>query len=412
MTELRYARCAVSATPFDALVIGAGPAGSVAAIELARGGARVALVDKHEFPRDKTCGDALIPDALAVLQHLSLKARVLASAKALDRICFYAPNGTSLTIHGQCACLPRWTLDDLLREEAVRAGAVFMSKYRLKRALLEDSIRGAVFELPGGTLREIRARTTVLATGAAAECLKVFNVCRRVGPSAIAARMYVESHASIARDFEYLCISYHRQICPGYGWIFPGPDNQFNVGVGFFHDAGRVHAETTITHLFDRFVESFDPARELMRQAKRRSLLKGAPLRTGLEGADLAVPGLLVVGDAAGLTYSFSGEGIGKAMESGSIAARVILADAARRQPSPTWVAATYARQIREAFTARFRAYKAAQDWLSSPALVDALVWKAQRSPYVIRQLEGMFQETVDPDVLFSRAGMLRALVS
>ena len=131
--------------------------------------------------------------------------------------------------------------------------------------------------------------------------------------------------------------------------------------------------------------------------------LKGAPLRTALCGSALARPGLLVVGEAAGLTYSFSGEGIGKALESGIIAAETVLrGDGAE----------TYAARIRAAFGPRFRGYKLAQDWLARPRLANFLAQRARKSPFVRRELSGLFQETSDPRRLFSAAGMLRSFVS
>ena len=55
---------------FDAVVVGAGPAGSTAALVLARSGARVALADKAAFPRDKACGDLVGPRGVQVLADL------------------------------------------------------------------------------------------------------------------------------------------------------------------------------------------------------------------------------------------------------------------------------------------------------------------------------------------------------
>src|SRR5262249_40290799 len=63
----------VTAPPFDAVVVGAGPAGSVAALVLARGGARVALADKASFPRDKACGDLVGPRGVQVLAELGVR---------------------------------------------------------------------------------------------------------------------------------------------------------------------------------------------------------------------------------------------------------------------------------------------------------------------------------------------------
>src|SRR5919199_1670186 len=96
----------------DVLVIGAGPAGAAAARRLAQHGLDVALVDRSEFPRDKVCGDALIPDALRALEQLSLKTRVLHDALSLHGVRVYAPNRTSVTLSGECACITRTVLDD------------------------------------------------------------------------------------------------------------------------------------------------------------------------------------------------------------------------------------------------------------------------------------------------------------
>ena len=68
----------------DVLIAGAGPAGSIAAIRLARAGARVLLVDRARFPRDKLCGDTLNPGALRLLDGAGLRARVEAVSRPLE----------------------------------------------------------------------------------------------------------------------------------------------------------------------------------------------------------------------------------------------------------------------------------------------------------------------------------------
>jgi geranylgeranyl reductase family protein len=383
----------------DALVIGAGPAGSAAAITLAKAGRDVLLVDRCAFPRDKVCGDALIPDALNALDRLGLREAVTRRARVLDGVRIYAPGGQFVDVSGECACIPRVTFDDILRSEAVRAGARFMPGVGVRSAIADgDAIAGADLRTA-----QVRAGVTLLATGAAAEPLKRFGVCHRVTPSATAARIYVRTDDAFARDARHLCISYDAAICPGYGWIFPGPGATFNVGVGYFYDGRTPPPEKNVRKLLQRFLDTFPPAEDVMRRAIVVSGLKGAPLRTALCGSALSRRGLLVLGEAAGLTYSFSGEGIGKALESGIIAAETVLQGEG---------AETYAARIRAAFGPRFRAYKLAQDWLSNPRVANLLARRARKSRFVRRELSGLFQETADPRRLFSAAGMLRSFVS
>src|SRR5512132_1265182 len=109
----------------EALVIGSGPAGSAAALTLARQGRQVVLVDRRAFARDKVCGDALIPDALRALAKLGLKERVMEQAKSLDAVRIHSPNGSSVTLLAEAACVPRHRLDDLMRVAAVESGARF-----------------------------------------------------------------------------------------------------------------------------------------------------------------------------------------------------------------------------------------------------------------------------------------------
>ena len=392
----------------DALVIGAGPAGSAAARTLALHGARVLLVDRHQFPRDKVCGDALIPDALAALTELGVLSEVLGLARRVSRVRVVSPDHTAVDLEGGCACLPRLALDDLLRKSAIRAGAEFRMGLRAEAAIDEHGvIAGARFMSAAGERLEIRAPLTVLSTGAAADVLARFGMCTRIGPSATAARIYVRVDRDYAATWDHLCIAYSQSICPGYGWLFPGPDDVFNVGVGYFYDAASLPAEKNVRKMLATFLADFPPARELIRHGTVIGPLKGAPLRTALAGATLARPGLLVAGEAAGLTYSFSGEGIGKALQSGIIAAQMAMQHRGARA-----VAEGYATALSREFASRFRAYSRLQRWLAYPAFVNFLARRGRSGRYVRTQLEGLLNETGDPEELLTLRGLFKAIVS
>src|SRR5262245_6440621 len=150
---------------YDALVIGAGPAGAAAAWALARAGARVALVDRETFPRDKTCGDGLIPDALHALDVMGLREAVTRESIGLRALQVHAPNGRVVTLAGEFLCLPRLRFDALVSEAATRAGAEMLEPMTAVDAIEERGrVTGARFRSPSGA-HTLRARITLLATG-------------------------------------------------------------------------------------------------------------------------------------------------------------------------------------------------------------------------------------------------------
>jgi geranylgeranyl reductase family protein len=396
----------------DVLVIGAGPAGSAAARRLAGGGLRVVLVDRYAFPRDKVCGDAIIPDALEAIRALGLDPAVRAAARFLDGVTVFAPDGTAVAIDGECACLPRARLDRLLQQAAVDAGASFLAPFTLRAWQSADGSGTAVFKNPASDgLVEIRPRVTILATGAGIEGITRSGVVERREPSAVALRGYFQVPPEIAGAYRHLCISYDRHILPGYGWIFPGPDNVFNLGVGYFLDSQTAPPTSSLAELWRAFTNRFELAGRLVEASHQLGAMKGAPLRTALRGAHLHRPGLLVVGEAAGTTYSFSGEGIGKAMATGLVAADVVLERARRSQPLHS-AGPDYEARVRARFGEQFAAYVSAQRWLERPWLANLIAARARRSAFAARQLHGMFTETTHPRALFSVGGLLRTLVS
>ncbi len=392
----------------DVAVVGAGPAGSIAALVLARAGLDVALIDRAVFPRDKACGDGLMPDALGALRDLGLADRVLPDARRVTTLRIYSPNGTPVNIAGEFAVVPRARLDAILCAAAVEAGARLFSGVRASGPI-EDA--GRIAGVAGETEKKedvcFRAPVTVLATGAGAGPLEAFGVCERSRSTATAARFYLTIEAASAFDLDALCISYERSICPGSGWIFPGPGRSFNVGVGFFNAAPP--ATRNIRQLLARFLEHFPLARELDAVGGERTAVRGAPIRTGMTGSCLSRPGLLVVGDAAALTYPISGEGIGKAMESGILAGDVIT-EGVHQGRTPDVIAARYADALEAKFLRRFQAYTNAQRWVAHPSLVDVLAWRANAGTYVRRQIEGLVNETAEPASILSVRGVLRSL--
>jgi geranylgeranyl reductase family protein len=396
----------------DVLVVGAGPAGSAAAIVLARAGLRVTLTDRRDFPRDKTCGDSLLPDSLDALTTLGLLERVRQSALPMDTLRVYAPSGARADIRGRYATVTRRVFDEALRAEAAASGATFLAPLKVIAPVEKDgAVAGAEFEVPdGGTNLTVEAGVTLLATGASAGPLETFGIRARGEPEAFAVRTYVEPGDGSARDDGLLTVAYHRSICPGYGWIFPLPGGVFNVGVGLLRRRGQRMEALNLRTLWSSFTEAFPPARDLVRNARRIDQLQGAPLSTSFDGEGLGRRGLLVVGEAGGMTYPFTGEGIGKAMQSGILAAEAVMAEHERLGGEPARAFGSYAAAVTRGFRRRFETYRRAQDLLRSPALCSYLVSRVSRGGWPLRQLEGMIGETLDPRFLFTPIGLARAM--
>ena len=255
-----------AASILDALVIGAGPAGAAAAWSLARSGHRVRLVDRSRFPRNKTCGDALIADSLSALDAMGLREAVARQAIAAHELRIHAPNGGAVSLAGRFLCLPRLQLDALLVEAARAAGAELASMTATAPIEEDGRIAGATFASPDGA-QTLRARVTLLATGANATVANAFGVARSLKANAVAGRAYFRVPRELAARHPHLSIVYTRGLCPGYGWIFPGPDDCYNVGVGFFSEGRR--STPSLHDLWRGFTAEFAPARELVAHRQR-----------------------------------------------------------------------------------------------------------------------------------------------
>lgn len=386
----------------EVLVVGAGPAGSACAQRLARAGFDVVLADQHDFPRDKVCGDGLIPDAHRALARLGVLDEVLASARSARHVGCVGPRGGRVEVPARLAVLPRRELDEITRRAALAAGARWLSPARFEAPLLDadQRVAGASFTLAGGVPHSLRARWTVLATGAASGPLSAAGLCERRAPSGIALRGYVKNEAMVDRVTD-LDVVWHRALRRGYGWIFPCAGGVFNVGVGVIGPA-----DVNLRELFDAFTRVHPPARELMACGMPLGPLKGAPLRCSLDGARWSRAGLLVAGEAAGSTYLFTGEGIGKALETGMLAAEAIGAgrDEGRDDAG---VRARYEAAL-SALKPRFAEYEQANRINNHPWLADLLVWRASRSDSILDRLSGVLEETHDPGHLVTARGVLR----
>ena len=235
------------------------------------------------------------------------------------------------------------------------------------------------------------------------------DLCRRRSPSGMALRTHVH-HAGMTTELAEMRFVWHRQLAGGYGWIFPGPGGVFNIGVGKLD--GREQPSRflpwrrpgpNLREMFDAFLRIDPLAARLMREGEQLGDLKGAPLRCDLTGADWSRPGLLVTGEAAGATYSFTGEGIGKAMETGMAAADALLAHAGDTDTQA--VEQDYRTRL-QALLPRFETYRQAGSFNRLPWLVSLVIWRARHSPRLNAKLSDVLSEKRLPGSLLTLRGL------
>lgn len=320
---------------FNAVVVGAGPGGSIAALVLARGGARVALVDKATFARDKACGDLVGPRALALLASLRLTAP---DGREVGPMVVVGPTGRQVllparqgrTYPGHGLAVTRLRFDEWLRTAAIEAGAEPVTAR-------VTAVHGNVVELDNG-----QCLTGDVIIGADGANSRIAASAGLVDPTAVlwgfAQRAYVDQ--CVERPIIALWDRTPRRGFPGYGWLFPNADGTANIGLGLGLGTARSDARLAVAH-FDEFCDHLRHLGLLTVPVDRPRL--GGWLKMGMVGTVAARGRIFLVGDAAGLVNPLQGEGIAQAINSGAAAANAIL-------NSPSSAAARYRQQLSTSF--------------------------------------------------------------
>ncbi|MFB9235212.1 NAD(P)/FAD-dependent oxidoreductase [Plantactinospora siamensis] len=352
---------------YDVVVVGGGPAGAAAALAARRAGARVLLLDRAEFPRDKACGDGIAAHALDVLTELGVPDAVSGFAP-VPALRLVGPGGATVAraLPRPAYTVPRRIFDARLVAAAVRAGAE-LRRHQVRR--LERR--------PDGVLLDgvIRARAVVGADGAGSVVRRALghgaNPDRHL---ALAIRGYAPAGAG---PVEQLIVT-SGDRWPAYAWSFPvgwsgearerpaglyGPDGGANVGYGEVLRGEPLNRR----HLLDRMatlLPGLDPGRVTELRAHH------LPLSTHRPG-----PGrgpVLLAGDALSLINPFTGEGIFYALLSGMLAGAAAAAE-------PATAADRYAAQLRRRLGRHLRHSSAAAFLARRRSVVEAAVAAARR---------------------------------
>ncbi len=308
----------------DLIVVGAGPGGSATAYHAARTGLSVLLLDRQEFPRDKPCGDGLMPHAAEEISLMGL-------GDWLDEPHHGKFSGFSIytqtaflrqkvppTLHGPHGYVaPRRETDSRLLIRAREAGADFRGGVRATRLLRTPAgnVTGVEATSSGETLF-YEAPVVVAADGVggfAGEGMKARQ-------NAVARRQYFENVSGPNKEDLHVFITKDmNEHGAGYGWVFYFGDGRANVGAGVstktLERTGR-----NLKDFFDRFLEEPELTYWL-KDAEPEGPARSWSLKMGMWGAKRHAQGLMTVGDAASMIHPISGEGVGYAIECGRLAA-------------------------------------------------------------------------------------------
>jgi geranylgeranyl reductase family protein len=290
---------------FDAVVVGAGPAGSVTAYRLARAGFSTLLVDRARFPRDKPCGGGLTGRALKQLPF-SVAPVV---EDVVDRFEFRLRYGRRVVKRSRGELVrmtQRRRLDQFLAEQAAGAGADFRDGLRVTSM---EAANGYV-EVTAGRDR-VRADVVIGADGVNGATARALGL-RGQRTYGVALEGNVPLAATVEERYRGRAVLELGIVSGGYGWVFAKGDH-VNVGIGGWESEGP-----RLRSLLDRLCVEHGIEPELVTD------LRG--FRLPLRGSGDPVVGrrALLVGDAAGLVDPISGDGMYEAFVSARLAADAV----------------------------------------------------------------------------------------
>ncbi len=375
---------------YDLLVIGGGPAGSSAAYWGAKRGLSVAVLEKKNFPRDKTCGDGLTPRAVLQLEemgvltdleptshrHIGLRTRANQQVLELEW-----PDHPDFPNYG--LCVRRREFDQLLLQAAEKQGAkVFMQTEAVEPIFTANKLGLAGAKIKSSIktdFSEISARSVIVSDGANSRFGRALGAKReRSWPQGMAIRTYYESvnSSDVWLESNIDIRDKNGGALPGYGWVFPLGDGTINVGIGIL-STSKNYTDLNTSKLMTQWANAVDDRWNIDSENPCIDPV-GGRLPMGGSVSPKAGTNWMLVGDAAGFINPFNGEGIDYALETGRHSANLIVdnltknSDPDFRHVYPEWLEKNYGLY--------FRIGRAFAKIIGKPAIMKNLTGTGMRS--------------------------------
>jgi geranylgeranyl reductase family protein len=396
----------------DAIIVGAGPAGSTAAYHLAQSGVSVLLLEKAKFPREKVCGDGLTPRAVRALVAMGIDTGPAASGEpgwVRHRGLRVYGGGQVLELDWpDLASYPDYGLvrtrldfDDLLARQARRAGAKMLEQCAVDGPVLDRAGRVVGVTAKLGPDREpvtFRAPVVLAADGVSGRLALAMGIARRPDrPMGVAVRRYYRSSRPADEYLEsWLELRDGDALLPGYGWIFGMGDGTCNVGLGVLNSSASFQ-NTNYRDMLVRWMAG-TPAEWGYAEENATGPIRGAGLPMAFNRTPHYSRGLLLVGDCGGMVNPFNGEGIAYAMESAELAAEHVAQALARPEgASRERVLQAYAERVRASYGGYYRLGKVFVDLIGYPGVMRFCTRHGIPRPVLMKFVLKLLANLTDP---------------
>ncbi|WP_413102663.1 geranylgeranyl reductase family protein [Streptomyces sp. Inha503] len=403
----------ISERSADVIVVGAGPAGSTTAYYLAKAGLDVLLLEKTAFPREKVCGDGLTPRATK--QLVSMGIDISEEAGWLrNRGLRIIAGGVRLQLDWpELAAYPNYGLvrkrddfDEQLARQASKAGARLYERCTVGAPVLDGRtgrITGVEAKLgEEKTPVTFHAPLVVAADGNSTRLSLAMGLHRREDrPMGVAVRTYFTSPRHDDDYLESWLELWDRRgaedrLLPGYGWIFGMGDGTSNVGLGVLNTSSAFK-ELDWREVLKAWCASM-PEDWGYTPENMTGPIRGAALPMAFNRQPHYTRGLLLVGDAGGMVNPFNGEGIAYAMESGQIAADVIVQAHARATASQRELALQrYPKVLKDTYGGYYTLGRAFVKLIGNPKVMKLAAQRGLTHPMLMRFTLKLLANLTDP---------------
>tara|TARA_Y100000817_G_scaffold80839_1_gene62299 strand:+ start:2742 stop:3956 length:1215 start_codon:yes stop_codon:yes gene_type:complete len=403
---------------YDVIIVGAGPAGSTAALYAHRLGLNCILLDKAVFPRDKICGDALSGKSVRLMRELNLLEGVeKLEGSEINRITFGSPSHSQFDVHlkgnknndfiTKGYVVPRKIFDNFLFKKADELTETRQG-FTVNDIIYEnDNISGVKGTNIEGKEEILNAPIIMGCDGANSIIARKLGLYEMdMENTAVAIRCYYEGVEGLSNQIE---LHYVSEVKPGYFWLFPAGNGKANIGIGLSKNDAKKE-DRTLRQIMDEIVQS-DYFRSRFGNARPLEKPVGWNLPLGRIQRKNHGNGFMLLGDAAGLVDPFTGEGIGNAMVAAKYAMQVA-SKAKNHKDYSERSFSEYDQLLWDDIGGELRTSTKLQSLARSSFLLNFVINRAARNEEVQSIISGMLSHEIPKDELSSPMFYLKILLS